>query len=168
MVQVFIKKSRRVEVPAEAKMPLPATWADMDCLISPRTKTEAFAQVSELKYGRTVLAPAGPLYLRCGLHLGANWGFGFRHIHEEHFKHIADRDEAAHVISAFVARLAERGERVLYNPENQEPDRLKAHILRVHSGLLVIEYRPEVGAYSVVTGFVGGQNTKGSQVGALV
>ncbi|WP_312771245.1 hypothetical protein [Pseudoxanthomonas mexicana] len=165
---VYKRKKVLIDAPPPVRMELPAAWADNDLLVSPQTKSTVFGNVSALRLGRDqIIAPAAPVYLRCGAHFGPNWGFGFRHIWKEHFSHVPERDEAAHQISAFVAQLLKKTTPVHYDQDSQEEGRTKATALRVLVGLAVIEYLPAEALWSVVTAYRG-RNTKGPAVGSLV
>lgn len=162
MVKVEYKRRRTVAIPADMFRCQPETWEQQSCLLHPHTGEQIFGTVSELTLGRTQLAPAAPIFLRCG-----NKAFGFFHAWKEHFRHHTAQEQAAEEIAKFVAGMLKPQTEVRYAADEQS-DNLKAKVVRVNTGLVILEYRPEEGAYSVVTAGPFWKNTKGSVVGALV
>lgn len=113
--------------------------------------------------GRVLLAPAAPIHLRCG-----NKSFGFFHAWKEHFRHHKSQEQAAEEVAKFVADMLVPKTNVLYSADENEDHRIKTKVVRVNTGLVILEYRPDEEAYSVVTAGPFWKNTKGSVVGALV
>lgn len=164
-------KKRRVASDADAAdlAPLEAFSGVDHPLTSPVSGNYVFARVSVLKYRGAILAPAGDVYLRYGEHFGEGAGFGFQHIWKGHFAGVSGHDDAVRRVALEVATVLQRGLTVFYDPDRQkEGAGAKVHVKRVQVGMVVLEYRPDDGTYSVVTGGFNPANTKGSAVGALV
>lgn len=136
-------------------------WASEQNLLHPDTGGLVFGQVPELKIHRGPTFPAGAIHLKYGEHRGPHRGFGFQHIWQEHYAHIADHDVAMDAVIRDVAKALQPRAPIFYDSG------ARLEVLRFTSNSIIIEWNRRTLHYSVVTaGFVR-KNAKGSRVGAL-
>lgn len=113
--------------------------------------------------------PGGEVFLRAGVHLGNNRGFGVRHIWEAHQKDLAKvgcssiEEIAAHIASIIIPGVA------IYCEFRQFKGSQRVAVLKLKRGTLILEPRQERRGfgYYVVTWYPQ-QRPNGTLVGRVV
>lgn len=123
-------------------------------LDNPRTGTPIFGFFPDIKASK-VSFEAGPIYLRYGIHLGPNRGFGLVHIWEEHLKKEESPMAALPRATDLILAILQRQATIHYEYGlGKATDRTA--VLKSNSGMVILERRQD-GLnnvfYSIVTAF---------------
>lgn len=128
-------------------------------LINPDTGTSEFGRFPEIPEYQF---PAGPIYLRYGIHNGPNSGFGFKHIWDEHFSHIQNSEDVQSEIVSLITSITKNGH--IYYEQGQ-----RNIVFQLHKGILILELREDGNGnsfYSIITCYTQG-HPHGTLIGKL-
>jgi len=135
-------------------------------ILNPFTGLRSFGIVPSLKLSG-VLFPEAPILLPLGRHIGANKGFGVRHIWAEHRLEMARAGHTSEAdVPLYVLSIIQLGTPLYFEGASWQQTRLMA--VRSAAGTAVIEFRErrEESIWSVVTAY-SGTKTHGTRVGTV-
>lgn len=138
------------------------TYSEEDKLPNLVTGLFEFGHVTEIKIRRGPVFPAGPIYLKYGVHLGQHRGFGFQHIWKQHCPGEVVQSIAMQKVCALVQAALPPGAPVFYEIGR------KLEVYRIQTGRVILElFNSDTPHYSVVSAGYRPNSAAGSRVGML-